>query len=171
MATKGGRARAAPPVGVSSAPALLPLNPYAARETQSQRDDRGEIVGVQREAHRQERRAALKSKAGGEPYLVVATLVPDRTHVEEQGQAAELVLARRVEHPIPAGGRDVVLVPPAERPGIAECEALEKRCVASDTACHRGNQHALPAPAISVCPLSEISAVFEVAFEAAHTRA
>ena len=55
------------------------------------------------------------------------------------------VFDRRVDHAVAARRRDVVLVPAAKRPRVAEREALEERRVAGDAPGHAGRLHVVPA--------------------------
>src|SRR5688572_33080813 len=126
------------------------------RKSQTHREDGAQVVGVQREADDEERRPGVQPEARRYPDLALAVLVPDRTDVEKEPEPAVAIIDRRVDDAVAASGRDLVLVPAAERGRITEREALEERRVTGDRSRHAGRLDLVPAEIVSIRALPEV---------------
>src|SRR5688572_19347908 len=107
----------------------------------------------------------MEADTGGQPDLDCRALGPHRAVVEEIRKAAVAILDRLMKDAIGAGGRQAVLVPAAQRRGIAEDEALEEGSLPGDSAKHAGGDERVAAACELVMGPPEMLGVRVVAVE------
>ena len=131
----------------------------------SHHEDRACVVGVQREAERQEEVVTVDAKAGGVADLRVCVSIPDRAGVEEHRDVGIAILDRRMEHALTTDGRNVVFVKSAKRRGVTEREALEERRLTADVPERDRAKRLAASLLVAIARLSKMALVDQVAIE------